>query len=86
MHRLFFLGLFLLLAICAEPKAPQLTPRDVKVKIEEILKSHAAYKKLTPEIYYSLIQFGDPGRKAKPGDYVTIAIEYRTRKDSTEKN
>jgi carboxyl-terminal processing protease len=50
MRRSFFLILFLLLAIVAEPKAPQLTPRDVKAKVEEILKSHAAYKKLTPEL------------------------------------
>jgi len=50
MHRLFFLVLSFLLTICAESKAPQLTPRDVKFKIEEILKSHAAYKKLTPEL------------------------------------
>lgn len=50
MYRILFLPLFLILAICAEPKAPQLTPHDVFVKVEEILKSHAAYKKLTPEL------------------------------------
>jgi len=50
MHRLCFLLIFLLLAFVAETKAPQLTARDVKTKIEEILKSHAAYKKLTPEL------------------------------------
>ena len=50
MHRLFFLGLFLILAIVAESKPPQISPRDVKIKIEEILKSHAAYKKLSPEL------------------------------------
>ncbi|MCB9013974.1 MAG: FKBP-type peptidyl-prolyl cis-trans isomerase [Bacteroidales bacterium] len=43
---------------------------------------YPGYKKLTSEIYYSLIQFGDDRQKALPGDYVTISIEYRTQKDS----
>jgi carboxyl-terminal processing protease len=50
MRRFVFLILFLVLAIGAEPKAPQLTPGDVRAKLEEILKSHVAYKKLTPEL------------------------------------
>ena len=50
MHRWLFLCLFIFLASIVEPKAPQLAPRDVKTKIEEILRSHAAYKKMTPEL------------------------------------
>ncbi|MBF8263754.1 MAG: prc [Parachlamydiales bacterium] len=50
MHRLLFLCLFVILALTAESKAPLLAPRDVKAKMEEILKAHAAYKKLTPEL------------------------------------
>ncbi len=33
-----------------ESKPPSLTPRDTKVKIEEILKAHVSYQKLSPEI------------------------------------
>ena len=43
---------------------------------------YPGYKKLTPEIYYSLKQFGDQGKKTFPGDYATINLEYRTQKDS----
>ena len=48
MYRTLFLGLFIILAVCLEPKTPQLTTHDVSVKVEEILKAHAAYKKLIP--------------------------------------
>ena len=43
---------------------------------------YQGYSKLTPEIYYSLKQFGDGGSKPSVGDYVTLSIEYRTREDS----
>jgi FKBP-type peptidyl-prolyl cis-trans isomerase FkpA len=43
---------------------------------------YPGYKKLTPEIYFSLIQFGEQGKKPIVGDYLTIKIEYRTRQDS----
>ncbi len=33
-----------------EAKPPQITERDVSLKVEEILKAHAAHKKLTPEL------------------------------------
>lgn len=44
--------LFILLAVAAfvEAKLPQIGPKDVKTKIEEIFKSHASYKQLNPEI------------------------------------
>lgn len=43
---------FLLLAaiVFLEAKPPQIGPKDVKTKVEEILKSHASYKQLTPEL------------------------------------
>jgi len=43
---------------------------------------YPGYRKLTPEIYYSLIQFGDKGKKTFSGDFVTIHFEYRTCNDS----
>ena len=33
-----------------EAKAPQISPKDVKIKIEEILKAHASHKQITEEI------------------------------------
>ncbi len=44
--------IFLLLVIgsLAECKLPSLTPRDVRSKIEEVLKAHASYKAFTPEL------------------------------------
>lgn len=47
-YRLFFL--FLLPVILLQAKPPNLSNRDAKVKIEEILKAHVSYQKLTPEI------------------------------------
>lgn len=56
MIRLIFLCFFLILALAAEPRAPQLVPRDVKTKMEEILKAHAAYKKLTPDLLERILK------------------------------
>jgi len=42
--------LFLLFGAICECKPPQLSPRDVKVKIEEILKAHVCHKALTAEL------------------------------------
>ncbi len=39
-----------------EAKPPQLTPRDTKIKIEEILKAHVSHQKLTEEIVGRAIQ------------------------------
>ncbi len=39
-----------------EAKPPQLTPRDTKTKIEEILKAHVSHQKLTEEIVARAIQ------------------------------
>jgi len=50
MARYLITLLFLLLAPIVEPKLPEIAPRDVKSKVEEILKAHASYKKLTPQL------------------------------------
>src|SRR3990167_791800 len=51
----FFLLFFLWMAT-AWPRPPQLTPRDVKTKVEEILKAHVCYKALTPELMERTLQ------------------------------
>ncbi len=56
---MFFRGLFLFflfLNVICDAKPPQLTPHDTRVKIEEILKAHVAYQKLTPELIKRAIQ------------------------------
>jgi carboxyl-terminal processing protease len=50
-----FLFLFILIFVC-EAKPPQLTPRDVKSKVEEILKAHVCHKALTPDLMERAIQ------------------------------
>ncbi len=50
MARYLFSLLFLLITSIVEPKLPDITPRDVKSKVEEILKAHAVYKRLTPQL------------------------------------
>lgn len=39
-----------------EAKPPQLTPRDTRIKVEEILKAHVSHQKLTTEIVARAIQ------------------------------
>jgi carboxyl-terminal processing protease len=56
MIRFFFFLLFILSASVAESKLPEISPRDVKVKIEEILKAHATYKQLTPQLMERTLQ------------------------------
>lgn len=50
MLRFKSLILFILVLTFAECKPPQLTPKSVKMKIEEILKAHVCHKSLTPEL------------------------------------
>ncbi len=52
----WILCIFLALFAALDAKAPQLVPRDVKSKVEEILKAHATYKKLTPELIERTLQ------------------------------
>ena len=51
----FSLGMSL---ICShvEAKHPELTPRDVKAKIEEILRSHVSHKRFTAELMERTLQ------------------------------
>ncbi len=52
-----FLALFFIFFCMAlQAKAPDLTPRDVHYKLEEIFKAHVAYKKFTPELVERTLQ------------------------------
>lgn len=46
----FLLPLFLLAFFLAEAKPPDISPRDVKTKMDGILRAHAAHKKMTPDL------------------------------------
>lgn len=63
--RTFLLFLLLTTSLC-EAKPPQLTPKDTKNKIEEILKAHAIYHKFKPDLarkaLSSYIEYLDPGK------------------------
>lgn len=77
-------SLFLLFLVCAECKQPQLSAREVKAKVEEILKAHVSYKTLTPDlmerVFHNFLEELDPTKtyfveddvKAweKPSDFV----------------
>jgi carboxyl-terminal processing protease len=54
-NRIIFIFLFIYILSC-EAKPPQLSPRDVKTKIEEILKAHVSHKSLTPELMQRALQ------------------------------
>lgn len=47
---LFFLFLWFCSGIVLEAKPPELSPKDARVKIEEILKAHVSHHELTPEL------------------------------------
>lgn len=51
-----FFWILLLLGSGAHAKAPEISSRDVKNKIEELLKSHASHKKFTPELVERTLQ------------------------------
>jgi len=54
------ISLLILIFGTLEAKPPALTPHDTKIKVEEILKAHVKYQKLTPElIKRSLLNFMD---------------------------
>lgn len=50
MIRKSFFFLILLCALICEAKPPQLSARDVRAKVDEILKAHVCHKVLTPEL------------------------------------
>ena len=53
----------LLLSLCVflwipfvEAKLPELTPKDVRKMVSEVLKAHVSYKELTPELAERILQ------------------------------
>lgn len=50
------LFLFLLSFFAAECRMPQISPREAKTKIEEVLRSHVSYKSFTPELMKRVLQ------------------------------
>jgi len=53
---LFRILLLFLAVLVLGAKPPQIGPKDVKIKIEEILKAHASYKRLNPELVERTLQ------------------------------
>ncbi len=43
---------------------------------------HQAYRKIGPGLYFRLTTLGEPGPKAKSGDYITVSLLYATQEDS----
>jgi carboxyl-terminal processing protease len=60
------LGLFLISAPFCDAKPPQLTPHDARIKVEEILKAHVSYQRLTPDLIkrtlVNYLEEVDPGK------------------------
>ncbi len=50
MIRTLFLSFILMFSSLLEAKPPSLTPRDTKIKIQEILKAHVTYQEINEEI------------------------------------
>jgi len=50
MLRKLFVSFFILITLVAESKLPELSPKIVTIKMHEIMKAHAKYKKLNPEL------------------------------------
>jgi carboxyl-terminal processing protease len=46
----------LLFCLAAECRMPQISPREAKAKIEEVLRSHASYKAFTPVLMKRVLQ------------------------------
>ncbi len=51
-----WITLFLFLLLALESKIPDISPRDVKEKIEEVLRFHVCYKSYTPELMARVLQ------------------------------
>jgi len=52
----FVIGLFLFLSFQLEGKPPQLTHKDTRIKIEEILKAHVSHQQLNEELVIRAVQ------------------------------
>ncbi len=50
LFRSYFFWFFLVFSYLLEAKPPTLSPRDTRVKIEEVLKAHVSYQELTSEL------------------------------------
>ena len=48
----------------------------------DFFSDYPGYSKMKSGIYYKLIKFGESSEKAKPGDYMTVDIVYKTITDS----
>ena len=48
----------------------------------DYFSKYPGYSKTESDIYYQLIKFGESSEKAKPGDYLTVDIVYKTINDS----
>ena len=48
----------------------------------DYFSKYPGYSKTESDIYYKLIKFGESSEKAKPGDYMTVDIIYKTINDS----
>ena len=63
--RFRLLGFILLFILCSA-RPPQLTPRDTRIKIEEILKAHVSYHELTQDLisraFQNYLEELDPGK------------------------
>lgn len=55
-RKLIALSLLITLPWVAECKLPDLTPKSVNIKMNEIMKAHAKYKALTPEVTKRILQ------------------------------
>ncbi len=66
MYLRFLLSVLLFFASFLDAKPPSLTPRDTRIKIDEILKAHVCHQQLTPELTgRALLLFAeelDPGK------------------------
>lgn len=63
--RVFFI-IFVSFSSLGYAKAPSLTPRDTRVKIDEILRTHVSHQALTPELikraFQNYLEEVDPGK------------------------
>jgi carboxyl-terminal processing protease len=55
-YRLFLFSILVWLSTALQGKPPELSPRDTRVKVEEILKAHATYHVLTPDLVQRALQ------------------------------
>jgi len=71
--------LFLLLALFGEAKLPLLAPRDVQIKIDEILKAHVCHKSLSQEllarVFINFLEELDPTKTYFTAEEIAIWLK-----------